>query len=308
MKFRLNWILLLTIVATTHAQEQRDPQVDDAVRRLEEPATASPVYLPDGSRENPIEDDGGPPTPTLVREGAFLLDRRGILVPVSGDRWAFVFDKDALGNAEAPMLLQPCLRLSEMIRLTRERGGTPTFLVSGRVYVYAERNHLLPQRFSTLATTEDTSEVTQQAVLDANEALRDPADTSDPSVEELLARLQSVSAQRQDLLASGAGGGVATEEGRVVVSRRGRLSPGERGLWVLLPDNGPEEGEGDASEPLVLMPCQTAQAMGELARRHGDRISFIVSGALFSFEGRSFLLPSMFQIERDRAGEIIPAQ
>jgi hypothetical protein len=84
------------------------------------------------------------PRPALLPEGTFLAARRGRLVRSAAGEWLFVVDSGAEGVAEPPMLLLPCRNLAAMERLAEQRGDAVTFTVSGQVFVYRDRNCLLP--------------------------------------------------------------------------------------------------------------------------------------------------------------------
>jgi len=87
------------------------------------------------------------PRQTLKREGQFIITRRGQLArPDEGGAapWMFVFTSDGQAMADPPMLLMPCRQLETMERIAEQRGMDVTFIVSGQVYVYHNRNYLLP--------------------------------------------------------------------------------------------------------------------------------------------------------------------
>lgn len=136
--------------------ELTNPAVEDAARRLTEP----------GADQTPIPATGGSgislpgvtaidlrPAPTnLVREGAFLSGRQGILRPLRDGRWAMVFDPiEGQASADRPMIMLQCLRLTEMQRLVESTGQIVTFEVSGRVTAYLGNNYLLPTTFTTVS-------------------------------------------------------------------------------------------------------------------------------------------------------------
>lgn len=81
----------------------------------------------------------------LLLEGTFIFERRGRLARsrMSGE-WYFVFDADAQGFADPPMIMLPCMALEHMERIAEARGDAVVFIVSGEVKVYHGRNYLLP--------------------------------------------------------------------------------------------------------------------------------------------------------------------
>ena len=121
-----------------------DNSARDILRELEQ--TVGPVLR--SSRT------GGPPDPDseqgprkLLAPGTVILWRRGWLVRGNGGAWSFVFEADASGLVDPPMILLPCLLLEEMERHGRLGGPDPALLISGRVERYHARNYLLPTSY-----------------------------------------------------------------------------------------------------------------------------------------------------------------
>lgn len=307
--------------------EERQTQRD--LSRRAGSGVVAPVERPDGTLEIPT-DAARPATGSLIREGAFLIDRRGIIVPVAGRRWAFVFDPDETGNADAPMFLQPCLRLSEMIRLAESRERTVTFLVTGEVFVYRGLNYLLPRRFTTVAYDDertDAREALRDATRRAGEALAPPETGDDPdrpaatppTVDELLREVERATREAE---AARNEVGQTTQrrtrdedsgilaESTLILSRTGRLVVGPTGMWEFVTDNGanadPSATRISIDAPLTVLPSLNLQRMEQRAARYGDRARFIVSGTVTIFENRNYLLPTMFTVELDRAGNLVP--
>jgi hypothetical protein len=131
-------------------------------------------------------------------------------------------------------------------------------------------------------------------------------------------RLDRASEQQGGRSVSGRGsagaparGEALTPEQTPVVSMRGRLMRGERGRWAFVPDNDADASSADKgreAHAFILQPCLNTQDLERLAERHADRVAFIVSGAVFVFEGRNYLLPTMYLIETSMDGNLTPAQ
>jgi hypothetical protein len=92
-------------------------------------------------------DTGDQPARTFVREGAALVARRGRMVRGEHGAWMFVFDADAEGLADPSMILLPCLLLEHMEMQARRYGPTLPLLVTGRAYLYGQRNFLMPTAY-----------------------------------------------------------------------------------------------------------------------------------------------------------------
>ncbi len=87
----------------------------------------------------------GEDPPPLVREGEFIVNRRGWLIrsAQTGQR-LFVFESDARPTPELPMILQPCQLLQTMEDTVDRRGEATVFILSGQVHAYRGANYLLP--------------------------------------------------------------------------------------------------------------------------------------------------------------------
>ncbi len=326
-------VLLTTLFLAAGAVAQ-DPDIARQERetsdQLERPTgggVVARVQRPDGTLDLP-EDATRPPRPTLVPEGAVLINRRGIIVPITGARWAFVFDPDETGHRDDPMFLQPCLRLAEMISLAEARERTVTFLVTGDVFVYRGQNHLLPTRFTTVAYADEDGDgrsSLRDATRRAYDSLAEPPDqprdpnepTSEPpSVDDLLRQVEEATSAaesvRQTSRPRSGGDEVRTvmAESSLIVSRTGRLVIGSAGMWEFMMDNGasdpPSSSAGMNDEPIRILPSLNLERMEERARRYGDRAQFIVSGTVTIFEERNYLIPTIYTIKLDRAGNLVP--
>jgi len=100
-----------------------------------------------------------------------------------------------------------------------------------------------------------------------------------------------------------ASGGRLLREGSFITMRRGRIikAPGDQ--WQFHFDNGPDNR---ADAPMTLMPCLNLQAIEMLADRGGESLSFTLSGQVFVYKGRNYLLPSLYTV--NRRGDVNPAQ
>ncbi len=84
-------------------------------------------------------------------------------------------------------------------------------------------------------------------------------------------------------------------EGSFIASRSGRLARGAAGEWLLTFEN---DAKGAAIAPMVLMPCLNLMAMEKLAERGGESLSFTVSGQVFVYKGRNYLLPTLYSVNK----------
>ncbi len=288
-----------------------NPATRSAEESLGRPATDGIAVAPVGAPGAAVQEA------TLIREGARIVDRQGILRPLRGGSWAFVFDRDETGDRDEPMVVLPSTALTEMRRLVETSSRTVTFRLSGRVFAYRGRNYVLPTFFGTVWVSErdEAASGGEEAGPAAAEALLGGGDEDDPTIAEILERLEEAetpagprpprtgvpttaeAAERE---------GTLVREGEMVVNRRGRLVRGGRG-WAFVPDTDVDEPAGSV-QPLRLMPCSTLEAMERAVERFGDQALFVVSGSLFVYERENHLLPTLYVLDLDRTGNLTPAQ
>lgn len=107
------------------------------------PAPATPAARPAGSPR------AAQPAPSrLVREGTFIVSRKGRLVSAGGE-WTFVFDagpQQRAGNDPA-MRVIPCEKLMAMERVAEKHGDSVSFNLTGQVFVYHGKNYILPTNY-----------------------------------------------------------------------------------------------------------------------------------------------------------------
>lgn len=269
---------------------------------------------------------------SLRREGTFFSGKRGSLVRLtgpglSGER-VFVFHADEKGKSERPMVLLPCTELQRMEQILADRTEPVAFLLFGQVFAYRGVNYLLP-----------TAARMQQARLADTPAPDTPPvaptpDAADPSVQSLIKQLESqrdrphtiepgvplAPASDPTPAPTGATGSPkppgetsshVMPEGKTVLRRRARMvhaagaAGGVGSQWDVVFDSGPQ-GDPDFDRPMNLVPCLTLQRMEAWAASRGDGVSLEISGQVLSYQGRNYLIPTMFRVYP--TGELEPRQ
>lgn len=316
---RRTLMLILALASAASAPSPTRGQSDDRpASRISERPDAAPALLPLPRRRVGVDPgvDRDPlglrPTPgELVREGAFLLNRRGRMLQADDSTWVFVFDPDAQGESEPPMIMQPCLRLTEMERLVASRDETVTFRVSGMALVYRGRNYLIPTVFTTVAAEDLETERPESKVDSAPDA---PAPGEDPRVEDLLGEMRRESTPRRTRpaeepaprAAPGESASTLLREGLTIIGKRGRVHRGGGGWWTFSPDTGANEPSPE-DIPLRLLHCLNLEDLERLNAEFGDTLVYSVSGPVFVYRDRNYLLPTLFRLEPDREGNLMPS-
>ena len=301
-RLRLLALLAGAIAPLAHAQSSdpahnpalNSPSVDERILQMETPALSREPVRPDGR-----QDRAG----AALREGSFLVSRRGRLAQ-RPEGWWFHFDADAQGRSDGPIIVQPSATLASMIRLMESRREQTTFFISGEVFAYDGRNYILPTHFTVAAApvvAEPAAPPVQQPTAPANEA--------DPSAEALIGGVERYTGARREapVATASAASGPVVREGEFFDLRRARMLPDQNGSWRVVFDNDASGARIDP--PMTLLPCRTLGRMVALAKSAPQGLSITVSGRVFLYEGRNYLLPTLFFVDYASAsGEIRSAQ
>lgn len=249
-------------------------------------------------------------------EGTFLSRQRGSIVAIPSGESAFVFHADERGLRERPMVLLPCQTLQRMQKLVSERGDRTALLVSGQVFTYLDLNYMLPTAYSVAGEAAQERPAARPSGDDGQERSAGGA-SGDPELADLIRSLEAQRArpaalerranpsERSSTAEAREGAGTSLAEGGPLNRRRGRMVRDSAGRWVFTFDSGPK-GEAGTDAPLTLMPCQTLQRMEAWATRWGDGVTFTVSGSVYQHQGKGYLMPSAFLV--NRSGDVGPRQ
>jgi hypothetical protein len=304
--------------------ELDDPALEDDARALEKPGDPEEARVsPSVAKEREPTQPGLPGAlealpglegadfvlraPAIRSEGVFLTMQRGSLVRGKGGEWWFVFHRDAEGRAQRPMILIPGQTLERMVAAADDL-APPVFRATGQVFVYYGRNYFLPTTAHLASGAESTEPAPEAPASEGGDG------EGDPSVQDLMGELLG-EGDRARALGAQVGGGGASEttgaseglaevasEGRLVARRRGRIVR-QGAAWAFAFDN---DGQTPAERPMILVPSLNLESMERIASKQGDGIIFELSGRVLAFRGRNYIIPTMFQVVRDR--EVRPLQ
>ena len=238
--------------------------------------------------------------------------------------WRFRLDHDSAQGQTRDFILLPCRILQEMEQKADSIAPTPArFSLSGEVLSYGRDNWLLPQHVEWITSHAERDETTEtppdpsEPPADALAAPPTEATASDPSddpwgdepdtprdqgdsIADIVADLQkSVGPLRQSV---DTGEDVAVPlagpaEGRILVSRRGRLGRGRTGAWVFVLDS---DITGLSDPSLVLLPSQRLAHLETYAGYGWLGRPILMSGEVFTYRGRHFLRPTAWKFVRER--------
>ena len=277
---------------------------------------------PAGTNQNAI--DLQPGRVVLLREGSTLVQTTGVMRRNADDRWTLLVDAENARAGTLELILLPCATLEEMERVAATSEGDPMFQTTGEVLVYLNKNYFLPTHSPHLLAVMDQSDeapaeepaedvpagddITRE---DATEVATDDAPIVEgDSVEDIMrgleeragpiARSSAPTNARNESTASVTN--APLREGAMIVDRRGHLTRGGGGAWVFVFD---ADAEGLADPPAVVLPCQLLERMQQEARNAGNIAPMLITGRLFEYHGRTYVLPTLYRIPRDRT-QLVP--
>lgn len=89
-------------------------------------------------------------------------------------------------------------------------------------------------------------------------------------------------------------------EGEFIISRRGRLVRSPEGGFAVFVFAADSAENATQDPPMILQPCRLLENMEDYVDRHGDHVTFVVSGQVHVYRGANYLLPTMMKIYIDR--------
>ena len=265
--------------------------------------------------------DSAPLLAPLLPEGSFIREARGQVHRIGpGHPWIFSIDED--GDDATPaqdFILLPSHLLEEIELESTDRSQEQIdFVLSGEVLLYKNHNYLIlqhvemeTQHAQRPGTQMPTPEMPDEAEPEASESDAPPDDVSnDPwsdvdddfadmdqgdSVAAIVAQLQQdVGPLKQsvDRSADITDSPIGADEGDLLISRRGRLTRGRHGAWIIVFD---ADARGLMEPPAILLPSTQLRNLEYWARRGNLNRPMLLSGQIYSYRGKHFLLPTAWR-------------
>jgi hypothetical protein len=233
-----------------------------------------------------------PPRPTLVREGSFLVAARGTMErDEPPGLWRFRLEKDDTRLGPASMPLLPCSLLASLEQII-EGGGETVFEMTAEVFVYRGENYLLPTHAPLVASYAPPHDGPEPAVV------ADQTERPEDIIRRMEREIGPVPRLPAAALSSGNGKDRLVREGSLVTWRRGWMTREPAGTWVF---TFAADADGQQEDPpMVLMPCLLLERMERQLEQGGRRRVLLVSGRVFRYGRRNYLLPTAFQVPRER--------
>ena len=266
----------------------------------------------------PATDLGGYRLP-LLREGTTLARVLGDLAQDPDEKlWLFRPIDPETGGLRREFVLLPSPVLEDLVRTVRAAGAPVQFEMTGRIFIYRGRNFLLADfaptimRFDTklgeAPKPTDAAKITPSGddkfVTPPTSSVKDDAVVKEIErrLEERVGRTPQPHAVDNSATrdASAPNKSVAPiTNGSRLSQRLGRIARDpQSGGWRFVPQQ--TTGSGDAS--IEVMPCMLLERLEAAARESDASPAILISGTVYAYEGRSYLLPSSFRRAREGRG------
>jgi hypothetical protein len=266
----------------------------------------------------------------LLREGSTLLRVVGRLHrDESTGAWRFTIDPDEPYAPRHELTVMPCALLTEMQRMVESAPNAQlVFEMTGEVYVYRLRNYLLPthpplligrERVSSppesgsdtgeaesevsgavhagekVSADDEESETDRESGRRAQDIIRDLERSVAPIAPRPAPQRDATTTTVDDAASEGR---KLLREGTKILARRGQIRRAADGALVFIFDS---DAEGLADPPMTLMPCLLLERIDNYVTRSGEEPTpVLISGTVAIYEGRNYLLPSMYRIPYHR--------
>lgn len=303
--------LLLALPITAQEQSAGDAarDLERQAERAESDRTVPPVSGQAGRTETATAARFAP---ALLREGSYLTDIVGALkIDAQTGAWVFIpetnaDDQTSTGRAPLRLLVLPSTPLEQMQRTVESTDLNVLFRLNARVYAFDGRNYILPigaaqlDRYSEAAPANGDEAATETG--DAGGA--NPPEGDQSATDIMQSMRESVPLPRalegvpetNGNEAGGGGGRAMIDENTIIVNRRGRIRRNDNGAFVFIFD---ADSTGLADPPMTLLPCLLLERLQTQFRRGGNETTMLISGNVYAYRGRNFLLPTVYRIERD---------
>lgn len=241
---------------------------------------------------------------STLAEGSFVLGRQGELLKTPQGYIIFVPDRDTRESGEGAVLLMPCRTLEQ---LQSEWSGQQV-LLSGEIFTYHGRNQLLISDYRLVRETKTETPGGNESDAETQPQSETPLE-ADPDVRDLLEELDRTQPRTQRDENDPLGNGVPTlprtpvqrptapasgpEEGTLLLRVPSRMTRNAQGAWTLVFDN--DDPDASFADELVVLPCRALMRMEQWAMQQGDAARYLVSGRVYTYEGESYLLPTLAQ-------------
>lgn len=290
---------------------------------------------PKASPAAPVETTGKPTaipgveetrqaTPPLLREGSFIARTVGTLrEDPKRHEWTFTPQAVDRSGLSRDFILLPNEALGEATRTARLAPAAIAFELTGEIFIYHGRNYVLPSLMTPFVAA-PSEPPPKPAPTSAPTTVKEPPPALPQDEEAIAKELERRLAEKIDRLpkpalapptnrresAETSGGSSASPSDASkappmrgdtqIQSRRGQLvRDNATGGWRYVFEGQLAEG-GEPS--MEVLPCLALERIETSVRQSDVALPLVVTGSTTVFEGRTYLLPSIFRVARGGKG------
>jgi hypothetical protein len=252
----------------------------------------------------PIPPPVEPASPTLLREGSYILQAKGSLErDTETGWWTFKIAAGDPHEQAGALTLLPCTLLESLEQLVE---ATPReqriFDLTGQVFVYRDRNYLLPTYAPQVVTYRPPPVEAESGNTETGDAATQ--DSADSILRELDKAVGPVLRSSQTAPAPDAAGAADQPQllpaGTLILWRRGWMTRESSGAWAFVFE---ADATGLQDPPMILYPClllEEMEAHQPRTDRSGRGGAVLVSGRVERYHTRNYLLPTAYQVPHHR--------
>ena len=284
------------VPATVDAESEAASEAEAEIEALEEALEAAAAEI---TAESPESDEAGDDDrpesrrdtqAPLMREGSRVEQVRGTVTrnPTTG-LWQFTIPPRQGDGPALVLILMPCRLLEELeATVASAPDRDPTFLMTGRVYLFRQQNYLLPVHPPQLVGSSIASVRRSPSVTDSDgQRAADIIRSLDREVGPVVPRAPAVETTVVE----------ARPEGTNIVERRGQVRRTRSGAYIFVFD---ADRFGLADPPLIMLPCELLDRFGPVDRgtrwREG---SVLLTGEVLMYRGTRYVLPRAIRRARN---------
>lgn len=267
-------------------------------------------------------------------EGTFLVRRTGTVRILRTGEAVFIPDmpspRDARRRGERPMILLPSQTLAALqSSIASSANPEETRVeVSGQLFVYRERQQLLPTIFTVVrsATPAPVDAGAKPAVPPAtNEAGEATAvrPGDDPEVADIIKQLESRRSEALPPISGATAEAGKSEEGRTITAAdadranasrslvpEGTIFTDRRGRLVRIGDRLGIAFDGDANTPaepaMYIIRSKALERLENSISSRTGSVDIVLTGRVYTYRNQNYILPLMAQLEPQ--GQLKPLQ
>ncbi|MBN8598642.1 MAG: hypothetical protein J0L78_13305 [Planctomycetes bacterium] len=264
-------------------------------------------------------------------EGTFLVRRTGTVRILKTGEAVFIPDmpspRDARRRGERPMILLPSQTLAALQSsiATSANPEETRVEVSGQLFVYRERQQLLPTIFTIVRAAPAAPAEKPASAAAAPTEPGEPTSVrpgDDPEVADIIRQLES---RRSDALPPISGvmqDGSKNEEGRSITAAddrsnasrslvpEGTIFTDRRGRLVRIGDRLGIAFDGDANTPaepaMYIIRSKALERLENAISARTGSVDIVMTGRVYTYRNQNYILPLMAQLEPQ--GQLKPLQ